>query len=83
MINKKVDTRASKGRKIRYTVHEKLQNFAAPEDRSTWTEAARREFFGSLLGQQGLLQENDVGTNEDQQDDGDHAEVDALMLFRS
>ncbi|KAI4174134.1 MAG: hypothetical protein LQ346_008275, partial [Caloplaca aetnensis] len=30
---KQVDTKASKGRKMRYTVHEKLQNFMAPEDR--------------------------------------------------
>jgi protein AATF/BFR2 len=45
-----VDTKASKGRKIRYTPHEKLVNFMAPEDRSTWGDQARREFFGSLFG---------------------------------
>ena len=80
-LNKKVDTRASKGRKIRYTVHEKLQNFATPEDRSDWTEAARREFFGSLLGQWRLLNEAD-----DVLMDADEAEIDAetqaLRLFR-
>ncbi|KAI4263127.1 MAG: hypothetical protein L6R35_007358, partial [Caloplaca aegaea] len=32
---KPVDTKASKGRKMRYTVHEKLQNFMAPEDRGS------------------------------------------------
>ena len=31
-MRKTVDTKASKGRKMRYTVHEKLQNFMAPED---------------------------------------------------
>ena len=35
-IRKQVDTKASKGRKMRYTVHEKLQNFMAPESRGTW-----------------------------------------------
>ena len=45
-----VDTKASKGRKIRYTVHEKLVSFMAAEDRSTWSDGARRELFGSLFG---------------------------------
>lgn len=75
-IRKAVDKKASKGRKIRYTVHEKLQNFMAPEDRSTWTEEGRREFFGSLFGQQAsgepAMQDDDV-----EEEDG------ALRLFRS
>ena len=76
---KSVDTRASKGRKIRYTVHEKLQNFMAPEDRTTWTDSARREFFGSLFGQKGLLEEADI--DEGVEVDGAHEEQ-ALRLFR-
>ncbi|KAF2765905.1 TRAUB-domain-containing protein, partial [Teratosphaeria nubilosa] len=48
---KNVDTKASKGRKLRYTVHEKLQNFMAPEDRRTWGERQTDELFGSLFGQ--------------------------------
>ena len=31
-VKKQVDTRASKGRKLRYHVHEKLQNFMTPDD---------------------------------------------------
>ncbi|RMZ77226.1 hypothetical protein DV738_g4477, partial [Chaetothyriales sp. CBS 135597] len=65
---KAVDTRASKGRKIRYTVHEKLQNFMAPEDQTTWSEAARHEFFGSLFGQQ-LLNENGTGAVDEEEED--------------
>ena len=76
---KSVDTRASKGRKIRYTVHEKLQNFMAPEDRTTWTDSARREFFGSLFGQRGLLEEVDI--DDGVEVDGAHEEQ-ALRLFR-
>jgi protein AATF/BFR2 len=73
---KGVDTKASKGRKVRYTVHEKLQNFAAEEERGTWTEGARREFFASLFGGRGVLDENAEG-------DEVVGEESALRLFRS
>jgi len=36
---KKVDTKASKGRKLRYHVHEKLQNFMAPEPNNSWQDS--------------------------------------------
>jgi protein AATF/BFR2 len=78
--NKRVDTKASKGRKVRYTVHEKLQNFAAEEERGTWEESARREFFGSLFGKKGVLDENDGEGEEDGVVDG---EKEALRLFRN
>lgn len=45
-----IDTKASKGRKMRYGIHEKLQNFMAPEERGTWGEGRRGELFGGLLG---------------------------------
>ncbi|RMZ90022.1 hypothetical protein DV736_g2748, partial [Chaetothyriales sp. CBS 134916] len=77
---KAVDTRASKGRKIRYTVHEKLQNFMAPDDRTTWSEAARHEFFASLFGQQ-LLDEN--GIDAVVQDHTVDPQEASLRLFRS
>jgi protein AATF/BFR2 len=55
---KRIDTKASKGRKVRYTVHERLQNFMAAEggvgEADKWHEEARREFFGSLMGGLGL-----------------------------
>lgn len=76
---KKVDTKASKGRKMKYTVHEKLQNFMAPEDRCTWEPEAVDRFFGTLLGRR-----MDLG-EEEEPDDGNDAplEEEALMLFRS
>lgn len=78
---KEVDTRASKGRKMRFHVHEKLQNFMAPEDRSTWTDRARDEFFASLLGKtaSGLLREGDEASEEESEDD---VEEGGLRLFR-
>ncbi|XP_017474144.1 PREDICTED: protein Aatf [Rhagoletis zephyria] len=48
-MKKKVDTRASKGRKLRYTVHKKLINFMAPDDTSTWTEESKDELYRSLF----------------------------------
>lgn len=73
-----VDRKASKGRKMRFTVHEKLQNFMAPEDRRNWEPAAIDRLFGTLFGQK-------LGLNEDDemQSDEDDAEVDVsgLRLF--
>ncbi|KIJ55379.1 hypothetical protein M422DRAFT_63477 [Sphaerobolus stellatus SS14] len=48
---KPVDTRASKGRKIRYEPHEKLLNFMVPVPvRGMWHEEQIDELFASLLG---------------------------------
>lgn len=78
-----VDTRASKGRKMRFNVHEKLQNFMAPEERGVWTIRARDEFFASLLGKtaSGLLGEGDGSASEDESDHD--REEGGLRLFRS
>lgn len=79
---KVVDTKASKGRKLRYTVHEKLQNFMAPEDRGAWGERQADELFGSLFGRRVGLGEDADGTREGDEDmeDGDAA-VGGLRLF--
>uniref|UniRef100_A0A3P9JY51 Apoptosis antagonizing transcription factor n=1 Tax=Oryzias latipes TaxID=8090 RepID=A0A3P9JY51_ORYLA len=50
-MKRKVDTRASKGRKIRFHVHSKLLNFMAPMDNSSMSDEARSELFRSLFGQ--------------------------------
>lgn len=49
-IKKVVDTRASKGRKIRYAVHNKMVNFMARNDPSEWSNEAKSELFSSLFG---------------------------------
>lgn len=46
---KKVDTKATKGRKIRYAVHNKLVNFMAPIEQNVWTENATNDLFNSLF----------------------------------
>lgn len=48
-MKRNVDTRATKGRKIRYTVHPKLVNFMAPIDNSSWSEEAKNDLFKSLF----------------------------------
>lgn len=78
---KVVDTKASKGRKLRYVVQEKLQNFMAPEDRGEWGDRQRDELFSSLFGQQlGLGEHDEVASEEEEQVDAEEA---GLMLFRS
>jgi len=50
-LKKKVDTRASKGRKVRYDIHTKLVNFMAPVRLNDQiTDSARQELFSSLFG---------------------------------
>lgn len=80
---KKVDTRASKGRKIRYTVHEKLQNFMVADDRGSWGKRQVDELFGSLLGARMQLEEDeDEGREGDAGGMEDENEMAGLMLFR-
>ncbi|KAH8666797.1 apoptosis-antagonizing transcription factor [Xylariales sp. PMI_506] len=77
--NKKhVDTKASKGRKMRFNVHEKLQNFMAPEDRRGWEQHAIDRFFSTLFGQKMFLNEDEVSD-----EDMDNAEEEGLRLFRN
>jgi protein AATF/BFR2 len=80
-MRKVVDTKASKGRKLRYTVHEKLQNFMAPEDRTQWQPEAIDRFFGSLLGQKMTLGEE--GVDGDGEGEDITPEEAGLRLFRS
>lgn len=47
----KVDTRATKGRRVRYNIHNKLVNFMAPITvYDTWTDSAKNELYNSLFG---------------------------------
>ncbi len=75
---KNVDTKASKARKLRYTVHEKLQNFMAPEDRGSWGTRQIDELFGSLLGRRMGLGEDMAMEDSENEDLGEAG----LMLFR-
>lgn len=80
-VKKVVDTKASKGRKMRYTVHDKLQNFMAPVDRGTWGERQRGELFAGLLGRRGGLGEDEEMGDGEGDVDGDEDEEGGLRLF--
>ncbi|XP_015275995.1 PREDICTED: protein AATF [Gekko japonicus] len=58
-IRKKVDRKASKGRKIRYHVHSKLVSFMAPIDHCTMNDDARTELYRSLFGKRAHLEQGD------------------------
>lgn len=77
---KQVDRKASKGRKMRFTVHEKLQNFMAPEDRRSWEQEAIDRFFGTLFGRKMELNEDE---SEGEEMEGLDAEEEGLRLFRN
>nr|XP_033325602.1 protein AATF [Megalopta genalis] len=50
-MKRKIDTRATKGRRIRYNVHNKLVNFMAPITiNDTWSDQAKDELYNSLFG---------------------------------
>ncbi|KAG4305242.1 hypothetical protein PORY_001412 [Pneumocystis oryctolagi] len=72
---KNVDTKASKGRRLRYHVHDKLQNFMMPNPVNLWTEEqteylcvfyisitkVRSKLFSNLFGQ---ISSNDIKVSE-------------------
>ena len=50
-MKRKIDTRATKGRRIRYNVHNKLVNFMAPiTTNDVWSNQAKDELYNSLFG---------------------------------
>ncbi|KAI0906029.1 apoptosis-antagonizing transcription factor [Ustulina deusta] len=74
-----VDTKASKGRKMRFAPIPKLQNFMAPEDRRGWEQSAIDRFFGTLFGQKMALKEE----SSDEEMGGVSIDDQGLQLFRN
>ncbi|KID92801.1 protein BFR2 [Metarhizium guizhouense ARSEF 977] len=79
-VRKQVDRKASKGRKMRFTVHEKVQNFMAPEDRRSWEQEAIDRFFGTLFGRKLELNEDE---SDHEEMEGVDIEEEGLKLFRN
>ncbi|XP_063830341.1 protein AATF-like [Ostrinia nubilalis] len=61
-MKRKVDTKATKGRKIKYVVHNQLVNYMAPEKCTTWTDESTNELYSSLFGK--MFEQNNVGLND-------------------
>ncbi|KAI8420325.1 hypothetical protein MSG28_008852 [Choristoneura fumiferana] len=60
-MKRKVDTKATKGRKIKYVVHNQLVNYMAPEKCNSWTDGSTSELYSSLFGK--MFEYNNVGLN--------------------
>ncbi|KAI1823483.1 TRAUB-domain-containing protein [Xylaria intraflava] len=73
-----VDTKASKGRKMRFAPIPKLQNFMAPEDRRSWEQTAIDRFFSTLFGQKMALEED----SSDEEMGEVPVEIDGFRLFK-
>ena len=67
---------------MRFNVHEKLQNFMAPEDRRSWEEGAVDRLFGTLFGQRMELDEDGDDQGESDQEMGGVTADEGLRLFR-
>ncbi|RUS29069.1 apoptosis-antagonizing transcription factor, partial [Jimgerdemannia flammicorona] len=79
-----VDMKASKGRRLRYHVHEKLQNFMAPVPTGTWHEEMMDELYVSLLGKSGHSMDEeskDEAEEETKSMDVNGAAIDRLRIF--
>ncbi|KAG0357677.1 apoptosis-antagonizing transcription factor [Gamsiella multidivaricata] len=81
---KQVDTKGSKGRRLRYHVHEKLQSFMVPIPAGTWHGEMVEELFSSLLGRKaGNLNDDDDENDEDAHAEQEQEDVvdDGLRIF--
>lgn len=82
-FKKNIDTKASKGRKLRYHIQEQIANFEAPRGGWKWDDNQIDEFFASLLGQK--VNMNEVDEDEDHNNDDDEEIVinsnDSFKLF--
>lgn len=73
-LKKNVDTKASKGRKLKYTIQEPIANYEAPANGGfKWSDEQIDEFFAGLLGQR--ISFDEAEAIEDEQDD---AEIEAI-----
>lgn len=81
-VKKNVDTKASKGRKLKYTVQEPLQNFEAPKSKFKWSDEQIDEFFAGLLGQRVNFDEADENGDGDEEDEDDESLLkDDIKIF--
>lgn len=65
-LKKNIDTKASKGRKLRYHVQEEISNFETPRGGWKWDDNQIDEFFASLLGQKVNMEEDDVADESEE-----------------
>lgn len=81
-MKKNVDTKASKGRKLRYNIQEPIANFEVPRGSWKWDDYQIDEFFASLLGHKINMNESE----SEPESSSDESEIvengeDSIKLF--
>lgn len=80
-LKKNVDNKASKGRKLRYHVQEKIANFDSPRPWLKWNDSQVDEFFASLLGQKISMKEASSDEEEDEEEEAAIEMDTGIQLF--
>ncbi|AAS50302.1 AAL064Wp [Eremothecium gossypii ATCC 10895] len=79
-LKKNVDTKASKGRKLNYSVQEPIANYEAPINGGfKWSDEQIDEFFAGLLGQRVNFDERETSEAKDNEEEA--IEHDDLRIF--
>lgn len=76
-LKKNVDTKASKGRKLNYSIQEPIANYEAPRSGYKWSDEQIDEFFAGFLGQRINFAEDEEAALEE---DGDRAEQELIKI---
>ncbi|AGO09927.1 AaceriAAL064Wp [[Ashbya] aceris (nom. inval.)] len=80
-LKKNVDTKASKGRKLNYSIQEPIANYEAPINGGfKWSDEQIDEFFAGLLGQRVDFDERESEA-KDEQEDVEAIQHDDLRIF--
>lgn len=81
-LKNNVDTKASKGRKLRFHVQEQIANFETSTGGWKWSDDQIDEFFASLLGQKVNMNEDEVEEDEEEFSEREiEAESNGIRLF--
>ncbi|CAR24863.1 rRNA-processing protein BFR2 [Lachancea thermotolerans CBS 6340] len=84
-LHKNVDTKASKGRKLNFTVQEPIANYEAPANGGLrWSDEQIDEFCAGLLGQRVSFAEDEKEEDRDATEetaDGELLQADGIRLF--
>ncbi|KAI5963952.1 BFR2 [Candida margitis] len=79
-LKNNVDTKASKGRKLKFHVQEQIANFETSIGGWKWSDDQIDEFFASLLGQKVNMNE-DEAEDKEESDNEIEAESNGIRLF--
>ncbi|AET38692.1 rRNA-processing protein BFR2 Ecym_3193 [Eremothecium cymbalariae DBVPG len=81
-LKNNVDTKASKGRKLNYTIQEAIKNYEAPLNGGfKWSDEQIDELFAGLLGQRVNFSERDTSEVEDDDGDVNAIKNDNIQIF--